>query len=323
VAQHSRKRDGGSFERVIDLCFDAAIRQCHYHVPVTSETPYYTIESMISQVYELAGLCIAHNDTDACLGLFRAVVMSEGSPEDKYQDFYRLLVPRLRQLLEKHAVDLCSPPFKVFMQFLIGQHLSAVLRAKPLFSAPTMRKIGCGCQGCNTLDLFMMSNNTTKEFPGVNRLGKHLEQQILGARDIVNSHRSHTSNKRDKAFTLVVNKRAEAHAATQWQARQKAAVVFLSSIGNADVIAKIMGPRYADVQNALAGVKAFVMDPRAVDAWQQIQGPRIPSVVASQNTSTTGLASGSTGTRAIPMHGVHTISRNNSTTLKRKRDGEP
>ena len=313
VIQHSQQETGNPFERVISL----AICQSYRHTPVTWATSSFVIESMISQILELVGLCITHNDVGVSLELFRTVAVSEGSPEDKFKYFYRLLIPRLRQLLEKHAVDLSSSPFKDFSQFLISQLLGVVLGAEPNSSTPIMRKIGCGCTGCNTLDTFLLSDRSSKEFPGVNRLGKHLEQRILPASDIVSSRRSHTSG--SGPFTLIVNKKPEAHKATEWKVNQKDAEDFLSSIGNADVIAKIMGIRYAHVQKALAGVEAFVMNP---SAWSQIQEPGIPNTITPQNTLSTGPASRSNGARANFMPVTYRLSGNVSLTLKRKRDGE-
>jgi hypothetical protein len=279
---------------------------------------------MVVRMVQLLGLCITNGNLDACPAVFRVVVTrAEGSLDAQFADIYRPLVPQLRELLAKHTLDFCSPPFKDFLRFLIEQCLHNVgLKPAP---TPAMRRIGCGCQICGALDAFMLSNSTTKEFPGPRNQGQHLEQRISGASDIVTSSRSRPNgNNKNKSFTVVVTKRTENPALTQWDARQKGAESFLSSIGNSDVIAKIMGSRVVDVRMALTGVAVFAVDPSIAGMFRSQR----PTTTATTTTTTATAISaknttlptvGPTNPRGTPMLGA----RNISVGSKRKRDGEP
>jgi hypothetical protein len=172
ATQVSQKRDGNSLEHAIDLCFTTVMQQWK---SIKSPMPLFAHTNLvvILQIGRLLDLCITNRNLDACTTMFRVVVAREKEyPDAQFENVYRPLVPKLRELLTKHTLDFCSHPFKDFMRFLIEQCLHK-LGLKPATTL-TMRKIGCGCQICGTLDAFMLSNNTTKQFPGPRNQGQHL-----------------------------------------------------------------------------------------------------------------------------------------------------
>ena len=288
---------------------------------VLSPTPGMTrITSavVIIQMVRLLDLCITNGDLDASTAIFRVVVTrEEESPDAQFENVYCPLVPQLRELFRKHsAFDFYTHPFKDFMRFLIEQTLHKV-GLKPA-ATPTMRAIGCGCHVCGTLDLFMLSNNTAREFPGPRKQGQHLEQQISQASDIVTSSRSRPNGNKGKAFTLVVTKRTENPAFTQWKVRLKVAQSFLTSIGDSDMISKIMGPRIVDVLKVLNGVAGFAVDPSLAGMFRSQQSATTApptTTTAAKNTTTRVCPTYSNG---APMLGTHNVSGSAS---KRKREG--
>ena len=273
--EHSqKKRDGNSFEQVIDLCLEAATHSLKYNEPGTA----------VPGILKLVKLCIAQNDVDGCLAIFHGIASSEGgSVEEKFRFVYHPLIHQLRALL-------VARQFKGFIQSLLGPLLNDFLGLKPRASLPAtltaaakMREIGCDtCQGCKALDRFMVSSDATKEYPNVNRLGIHLEERVQAASDIVTSYRRYPlppahggQSKSNGPFTLVIHKQIEAHANAQWTVRQKEAREILSAIGNDQDIVDIVGlTRYTDVQRALAGVGVYP-SPAGV-APGPLQGPEIP-----------------------------------------------
>jgi hypothetical protein len=166
----------------------------------------------------------------------------------------------------------------------------------------------------------MLSNNTTQEFPGPRSQGQHLEQQIARFSELVTSSRSRPNGKKGKAFTLVVTKKTENPAFAQWTVRQKEAESFLSSIGDSDVIAKIMGPRIVDVRMALTGVAVFAVDPSLAGMFrsQQATMTATTTTIAANNSMLPAVGPRPTDSRGTctPMLGLHTVGS------KRKRDGE-
>ena len=310
ATQLSQKRDKNSYEHAIDLCFTAAMQQWQ-----SIESP--TSSVMISQMAQLLEICITNRDLDACNAIFRVIVTSEEkSPHSQFENVYRPLVPQLRRLLAKQStLDLSCHPFKNLMRFLIEQCLHNI-GLKPVATSE-MRRIGCGCHICGALDAFMLSNSTTRQFPGPRHQGQHLEQQISRASEIVASSRSRPNGNKGKAFTLVVTKKTETPAFAQWKVRQKEAESFLSSIGDSDMIAKIMGPRVGDVQMALTGAAVFAVDPSVVGMFRGPQSTTTATTTTIAAKSTPIPAAGSsTNSRGTPMLGVQTVGS------KRKRGGE-
>jgi hypothetical protein len=141
------------------------------------------------------------------------------------------------------------------MRILIRLYLSAVLGQKPRVPAIKIRKIGCGCLECNALDQFLMSNTVTVRYSMRQDRRTHLERHALKAPDLVTFHTERSGS----PHTLVVTKKPDIAAILQWKTRETEAKTFLSSIGDDNMIAKIMGTRYGDVQKALDGTQMFMM----------------------------------------------------------------
>jgi hypothetical protein len=121
---------------------------------------------------------------------------------------------------------------------------------------------------------------------------------------------------------VVVAKRTETPAFTRWKVRQKEAESFLSSIGNRDVIAKIMDSRIVDVSTALTGAAVFALDPSIASMFQSQRPTTTPTpttTIADKNTTLPAVGPCPTHSGGTPMLGV----RNASVGSKRKRDGEP
>jgi hypothetical protein len=314
ATQFPRKRDGNSFEHIIDLCFATVVRQRQCLKSQATPMGGTTSVSIVIRALDLLDLCICHQDVDACMAIFRALVSREGSPDNQFRDIYQPLVPQLRQLLAKHSMDFRSHPFNVFVRLLIERQLSRI-GPKPS-PTPTMRKVGCGCQICRTLDTFVLSTSATTEFPNVLRQGQHLEKQISEASDILTSSRSRLSGKKGKSFTLVVTKRTENHAFTEWNRRQKEVEDFMTCVGNADMISEIMGPRDVDIRQALTGAAVFVVDPSITVIFSSRESTTDPATTSSQTiTSISAVAPGPASARGTP----NTPSGYGA---KRKRDGD-
>ena len=302
--------DGHTFGEVMGQCLNAAIRQWDSQ----SALPAYaflvangTDNSTISRILQLVGLCITTGDMAACRRLILVIVRSKTDPAIRFQSLYKPLIPQLRQLLEKHHIDLCSSPFGDFMRILIGLHLNAVLGPKPRQSAVKIRKVGCGCYECNHLDTFLLSNTVTAQYPLRQDRRTHLERQALRALDLVTFHTVRSGS----PHTLVVTKKPEVAAVLQWQTRQTEARAFLSSIGDANVIATIMGPRYGDVQKALDGTQEFVMKSSASGGEQQ-EATQTGTHEHAQRSEQSG----------TPNPGMQPPSLTDPSTHKRKREGE-
>jgi hypothetical protein len=292
-----------SFDDAMGKCFDAALRQCPFDAAwAISPRNHWesTFDKNISPMFRLMDLCLTTDNMKTCAQLLSRLTTSTKYQANQFKVLHIPFLARLRRLLDKHHVEFYSPPFQDFARILIGRYLSDVLRAKPSEPNAKMRKIGCGCPDCQVLDTFLMSDRPTTEFRMRQDRRAHLEGRALTAKDLLTFHTITTGS----PHALVVTKRTEIF--NQWLNRQKVAQTLLSSIGDAQMIAKIMGSRSGDVQKALDGTQAYVVKPMVMGVQQRIS--------ALHSTSSRTLAVGPIQT-STPSTSLSSLS------LKRKREG--
>ena len=251
-------------------------------------------------------LCLTIDDMAACTRLILVIVRRKGKSEENFQKLYRPLMPKLHNLLKEHSLDICSRPFSDLARILIGMYLSTVLGAKPRDSKLKIRDIGCGCKDCTGLDYFMKQQNAEMQVTYGSARRAHLQHQAVRAMDLV-------TFQTERAHSLVITKRPELVNWIRWQTRIANAKNFLSAIGNDRVIAKLMGPRYVDVENALNGTQIYTFKSTASSAGRLSStstAPNEPPDDSSPNERPTNAQP------AIPSSSTDTM------TLKRKRVDE-
>ncbi|KAF9525405.1 hypothetical protein CPB83DRAFT_909165 [Crepidotus variabilis] len=206
----------------------------------------------IDRIIEILEQALVSNNTDACKALF-VDILKTGTSAEQFAQTHTPLIPRLKALLSGHNRELSSP-FLDFFQILIATYFRDVLGSKGQPSTARLRKIGCGCPECNKLDVFIMNpRSTTETFRYVQKIRNHLETRLATAPDLC----TYDTIRYGSPHRLEVKKLPAVIQASMWEPRQKEAVAFLFSIGNDDVIKKIMGGRYPDVAAALSGVAPF------------------------------------------------------------------
>jgi len=299
--------------KLIEQCLEAAIPQWEAVVSQPGH-PYYYGQSQpdtkkIDRIIELVELCILTSCMGPCAKLFVLVLRCKGDSTSKFQKIYIPLIPRLRELLVKTKSDICTSPFLDLMQLFIATYLRDMLGTKTRNNRSQLRKVGCGCEDCRSLDSFMLSDKAEHTFRLAQYRRSHLESRLTNARDLC----SYVTVRSGTPHQLVVKKHKEIVEAARWAGRQKQAKVFLASIGTDDTIAKIMGSRYADVRRALDGTQPFAVaagskaGPSGASAGSSnsVAGPSSTStaVPATQIASTTntlpGATSGTSSTTAI------------------------
>ncbi|KAF4617001.1 hypothetical protein D9613_008504 [Agrocybe pediades] len=211
----------------------------------------------IDRIITILEKAILLSEVDICRNLFVDIIKSNGSSSDKFEKIYNPLIPRLKTLLTQKKIDICTSPYVDFLQLVIGIYLRDILGKKGELNNAKLRNIGCGCGDCNGLDAFILAPSTsTHTFRLAQARRTHLEQRCNNARDLV----THTTIRSGSPHGLQVTKRPEIVQASTWAGRQKAAVAFLKSIGDDVSLRKIMGSRFQDVINAVAGTTPFGAD---------------------------------------------------------------
>ncbi|KAF4616998.1 hypothetical protein D9613_008503 [Agrocybe pediades] len=215
------------------------------------------LNSTVERIITILDNAIALSQMDVCRNLLIDIFNSNGSASDKFSQIYIPLIPRLKQLLAKKNIDMCTSPYIDFLQLLIGLNLQDILGTKGQLPSMNLRKIGCGCFECGTLDNFILYDPAaTKVFRVVYAQRIHLERQCGFARDIC----SYITIKSGHPHAIQVTKVPQVVPMSSWLGRQKNAATFLKTIGDGAMIAKIMGSRARDVRDAISGTTPYKMD---------------------------------------------------------------
>jgi hypothetical protein len=252
-----------AFDKVLQRCLCAATAAWDSVVAQPRATypyPYYGHQqsipssSKITRIVQLAELCISTRHLKNCENLLALVIKSQGDLSTKFKTLYTPLISELRQMLTKKGVDVSSYPFGEFYRIIIGAYLQHILGAKPRhIRVPKIRKIGCGCGDCSTINNFLLSAGSQQTFRYAQSRRTHMEGYLRAAPDLV----TYTTIRSGSPHGLVVTKSKEIVAAAEWLIRQGDAKSLLGKIGSDAVIARIMGSRYADVAKALDGTQQF------------------------------------------------------------------
>lgn len=289
----------------------------------------------IARVVQLAEICLSTNALKHCSGLFMAVLKSAGDFPSKLTTLYTPLISELKQVVARKSVDIATYPFGDFLRTIIGLYLVKNLGAKPQTTRiPKLRKIGCGCMDCNSINTFLASNSATltqQTFRFVKRRRTHVEMYLNTASDLLR----YTVVSSGSPHGLAITKRPEIIALAQWTARKKAAREFLTRIGDDVLIAKIMGSQYDGVVKALEGTQAFIITPAATSTTsastaqptERTSGP-VPQASSSSSQTASAVVlneprvPGATPPMAPPLQDIST-NVGQVVGLKRKTTPEP
>jgi hypothetical protein len=279
------------YDKILQHSLGAAISQWEFVVAqprAYQSYPYYgyqqatPLPSKVSRIVQLADLCISAQHLKKCGNLLALVIKSQGDLSTKFKTFYIPLIPELRQMLTRKGVESSSYPFGDFYRFIIGAYLQHVLGAKPRhIRVPKLRKIGCGCGDCNAINNFLYSSASHQTFRFVQSRRTHMEGHLRTAPDMV----TYSTIRSGSPHGLVVTKKQEIVAASQWLGRQRDAKTFLEKIGSDTTIAGIMGDRYADVAKALDGTQQFRLAVANGARPLDQPGPNIPASTSATTHS--------------------------------------
>lgn len=230
---------------LVEECLDKAVSS-HGTVP-SRYNEHRTVE--------IIKICLLTGHMAPCRKLFGLLLSIQGLALEKFKSVYCRLVPPLRELLSSKNIDICSPPFIDLFRILIMTYLRDILASKP--DAPAeIRGMGCACAECKPLDDFLLQTKESlkKTFKYKTKSRNHVLPTLNAISDLIKvitySDRS--------PHTLVITKLPDFVATLHWETRVTEAKVFLNTIGEDEVIAKVMGSRYEDVLKAIQGVQRFV-----------------------------------------------------------------
>ena len=166
---------------------------------------------------------------------------------------YQPLVKPLCDFLRQKNVDIASTPFIKFFKTIIATYICLVLGREDQPHNVNLRRVGCAsaaCPDCKDLDTFMLdASRPTLTFRMVQKRRIHLEDRARAASDLCTVWHSGT-NRLDCADIM---------SSATWEVRQRNAKTFLASFGTEDVLRRIMGDHFRQVQDALAGTTPLLV----------------------------------------------------------------
>lgn len=249
------------FDSIVQRCLSAAIKQWDSPAGQPRGHGYYggiqplSSNYKISRITQLAELCLSTKQLEHCEHLLTSVLNSAGSFSTKLTGLYTPLISELRQMLVQKSIDISAYPFSGFLRCIIGTYLEKILGAKAQNArVPNMRKIGCGCRACESVNVFLCSTLNQQTFRLIKKERDHIEQYLRPASDLVTYATVRTGSPQG----LAVTKNPEIMAAAKWLAKRKDAQAFLNKVGDEATIARIMGEKSDDVVKALEGSQKFV-----------------------------------------------------------------
>ncbi|KAF8844491.1 hypothetical protein BDN67DRAFT_962852 [Paxillus ammoniavirescens] len=208
------------------------------------------------------------------------------------------LLVDLRSNLTRRTINICSPPFVNFFRLAVGLYMRDVLGPKPdMSNVLQLRKVGCGCADCSSLDAFL-SSRTTRQHTfrmGQGRRG-HLGNLLRQLGNMVTMQTIYSGS----PHGLSVTKAADSVIAASWKMKQSNAKTFLTSLGDEALLRTLLGSEREAVTKAIDG-SLPITSIASFDAYRSTtsSGPPRMDTSAAASTSVSG-PSMPHGTAATP-----------------------
>ncbi|KIJ04568.1 hypothetical protein PAXINDRAFT_159331, partial [Paxillus involutus ATCC 200175] len=239
-----------------------------------------------TKMIDLISLCLDIGRVDLISDLLSDVA-KEGrnrSPDVLTSTILPLLVD-LRSNLTRRTVNICSPPFVNFFRLAVGLYMRDVLGPKPdISNVLQLRKVGCGCADCNSLDA-LLSSRTTRQHTF--RMGqgrrRHLENLLRQLGNMVTMQTVYSGS----PHGLSVTKAADTVIAASWKMKQSNAKTFLTSLGDEALLRTLLGSERKAVTKAIDG-SLPITSIASFDAYRSTTSsgtPRINTSTASTSVS--------------------------------------
>ena len=207
------------------------------------------------------------------------VSQPQGDLPARYQRFLTPLVSKINDRYRNYSSSE-FPVLDAFLRALVERWLQDLLGTPSKRPAAFAKKIVCGCQDCAVVNRLLESDAVTDTLWAAQRRRSHVESNLMNnLRDAV----TFATIKGGSPHGLQVTKTRETLATDKWSGRVEGARAFLSLIGTPNVLARIMGDRYQDVQAALAGTKPYKISKQA-PVVAPVESAPIASTSAAQAT---------------------------------------
>lgn len=237
----------------------------------------------LTRILKLLDLMALTHRTRKSDQLITLISQPQGNLLVECQRLFTPLIPKLKVRYQQYSRSEI-PILDAFLRALVERWLQDLLGTPSKQPDALVKKLVCECQDCAMVNKFLRSSAATETFRAAQKRRSHME---LNLKTTLPDAVTLTTVMRGSPHGLQVTKTQGTLTMDKWDGRVASARTFLALVGTPDVLARIMGERYQDVQAALAGTRPYII------------GNPTPVVTPVASTSTT-LAT-ATGTQTGPV----------------------
>ena len=275
--------------RIIDSLIGAAIPEYKSTAPYIPFSIHARTETQgFTRILQLLDLMALTRRTHHSGRLITSVSQPEGNVLVHYKNFITLFVPKLKARYKQYNRSE-FPMLDAFLRALVEGWLQNLLGNPSSRAAAITNKLACECQDCERFNRFLRSDAVTETLRALQKRRLHVESII---RRSIPGIVTCTTITHGSPHTLQVTKTQGILAMGGWDTRVGSARAFLSLVGTPDVLARIMGGRYQDVEAALAGTKPYKLSKPV-----PVTAPAENTPIASASTA----RAGPSGTQIVPV----------------------
>ncbi|KAF9648913.1 hypothetical protein BDM02DRAFT_3128680 [Thelephora ganbajun] len=245
-----------ALNHTIDSLIVAAIPEYHSgavydrYVPPTFA---YAESQDFTRILRLLDLMVLTHRTQNSGRLITLVSQPQGNLLVKYQMLTTPLIPKLKARYQQYNGSE-FPILDAFLRAFVERWLQDLLGTPSKQPDALVKKLICECGDCTSVNRFLRSSAVTETFWAAQKRRSHMEANL---RNTLPDAVTFTTIMGRTPYGLKVTKTQVALATDKWSGRVESARTFLASVGTPDVLARIIGERYQDIQAALAGTKPY------------------------------------------------------------------
>jgi len=211
--------------------------------------------------------------------LITLVSQPQGNLVDRYLTLITPLIPKLQARYRQYSSSY-FPVLDGFLRAFAERWLQDLLGTPSKQPESVVKKLICRCEDCARINRFLQSGDVTETIWAAQKRRSHMEGNL---RTTLSDAVVFTTITSRSPYGLKLTKTQRTLTMGKWEGRVESARAFLALIGTPDVLVRIMGERYQDVQAALAGTKPY----RA--------GNPTPIVVSAEDTPVASTSAAHTG----------------------------
>jgi hypothetical protein len=239
----------------------------------------------LTRILKLLDLMVLTHKTQHSDRLITSISQPQGNILAKYEKLITPLVPQLKARYQQYSSSE-FPVLDAFLRALVERWLQDLLGSPSQRPGAFVKNLTCECQDCTGINKFLRSDAETETFTVAQKRRSHMEANLRNnLPDVVVV----TTTTGRSPQGLRVTKTQGTLTTEKWSWRVENARAFVSLVGTPDVLARIMGDRYQDVEAALAGTKRYKINKPA------------PIVANPPVASTSAVQAKTSGTRTAPV----------------------